>query len=127
LGLFAGADLAEGSFVGEYVGLVRTHANNAVRGGGRHDPYGLHYPSAHPDGTEISAAAFGNVIRCINHVAAPLANAAFVCVNHRGMLRVVCLSSGGGSGGGVARGAQLLVDYGANYWLAAGARPFEGL
>lgn len=86
LGLFATDAIAALEFLGEYAGVVKVHADGA----NQFDPYGISYPSVYEGGDlYVSAAEYGNVIRCINHSGRP--NARFVPMVHGGILRIFCV------------------------------------
>ena len=76
----------------------------------------MSYPSTHERKLFISAAEFGNVLRCINHSAA----AHNVCTVPvfcplSGITQVAVVASAD-----IAKGGQLLLDYGPAYWRLDG-------
>ena len=78
--------------------------------------YAMSYPSTHERKLFISAAEFGNVLRCINHSAA----AHNVCTVPvfcplSGITQVAVVASAD-----IAKGGQLLLDYGPAYWRLHG-------
>jgi SET domain-containing protein len=113
-GLFSLQDLAVGDLVGEYAGVIQTAVDappeEKVDGHYLSD-YAWNYPDELPDGTEfeVNALREGNELRFANHSARPnlavdhtLVDGLFVTFFR--VLRPV------------ARGEQLTVDYGEEYW-----------
>ncbi|RHY28361.1 hypothetical protein DYB32_008761 [Aphanomyces invadans] len=85
MGLFATQDIPPNTLLGEYTGVVH------VDRGGAFDNYGLAYPSTYEHGNMcISAAEYGNAMRCINH-SSTHPNAAFTSAVCTGILRMLCV------------------------------------
>lgn len=86
LGLFAMVDIAQLEFLGEYTGVLQVQSAHADH----FDAYGVCYPSVYEGGDlYVSAAEYGNAIRCINHSFSP--NARFVPMTHDGVLHIFCV------------------------------------
>lgn len=86
LGLFAVADIAALTFLGEYTGVLQVHHDGAQT----FDAYGVSYPSVYEHGDlYVSASEYGNAIRCINHSFSP--NARFVPMIQGGILHIFCV------------------------------------
>ena len=116
LGLYALDGLRASSLVGEYAGELVPLAPGAPL-----DPYGCRYPTRVPAAL-VSARAWGNAMRLVNHAPRARANAAFEYVHHGGLLRVVIVATRD-----VAPGEQILADYGPDYWRAHGDAPVVDL
>jgi SET domain-containing protein len=113
-GLFAAEPLAEGALVGEYTGVIQENSDappEYLVDGHYLSDYSWNYPDELPDGTEfeVNALREGNELRFANHSSTPnmavdhtLVDGLFVT-----FFRVVRP---------VARGEQLTVDYGHEYW-----------
>lgn len=103
LGLFAMAEIPQGTVLGEYTGVLsrRVSEDDGVYG------YGL--PVVDPD-LVINAKDFGNLCRLINHSEDEW-NAELITVHHEGMLHVVCRVVSD-----IVAGQQVLIHYGARYW-----------
>lgn len=86
LGLFATDEIPPLEFLGEYTGVLQVHATHADQ----FDAYGVCYPSVYEGGDlYVSAAEYGNAMRCINHSFSP--NARFVPMTHDGILHIFCV------------------------------------
>jgi len=110
-GLFADADFEEGTFVGEYVGLVREQSVlNRV------SDYAFRYPILDELGRflEVDAEYHGNHTRLINHSSRPNLNVKTAFVD--GLFHVILITNRP-----IGRGEQFAYDYGKNYWLVRGA------
>mmetsp|Transcript_62931 Transcript_62931/g.147680 ORF Transcript_62931/g.147680 Transcript_62931/m.147680 type:complete len:253 (-) Transcript_62931:129-887(-) len=105
LGLFATQRIAKGTFLGEYTGVLirRTCEEDGV--------YGFSLPVVDPD-LVVDASKFGNLCRLINHSDEGW-NAELTSVHHDGLLHVVCRTVRN-----IAVHEQVLIHYGARYWLA---------
>jgi hypothetical protein len=80
-GIFASTNISNGSFIGEYVGILEPSLTCTS--------YSLNYPCL--DGMhQINAQICGNIIRLMNH--SPNPNCTFQIVSHEGMLHVICVS-----------------------------------
>ena len=108
--------LAAASLVGEYAGELVPLAPGAPL-----DAYSCRYPTRVPAAL-VSARAWGNAMRLVNHAPRARANAAFEYVHHGGLLRVVIVATRD-----VAPGEQILADYGPDYWRAHGDAPVVDL
>lgn len=102
-GLFCETFIKEGSFIGEYVGILKASSKCCPP-----SRYSLLYPSSDGD-YEIDALEYGNEIRFINHSNKP--NAKFMQIFHNGIVHIVCVSLID-----IVAGSELLVDYGPSYW-----------
>lgn len=106
-GLFAGQDLAEGDFVGEYTGevrrLSRLHPDNNV--------YCMHYPTRFLSYNYymVDSLKWGNETRFINHSDKP--NLTPVCLMDRGLLHLVLFANQP-----IKKGRELTFNYGAHFW-----------
>lgn len=106
-GVFADADLSEGTYIGEYTGIVR----RLYRKNPDHNAYCLHYPTRWWSFNYyvIDALQAGNIMRFANHSDRP--NMQPLCGVDRGLLRMVFVTNKR-----VAKGEQLTFDYGADFW-----------
>lgn len=107
-GLFANRDISEGSFVGEYSGVVR----RLYRKKPETNDYSFHYPSRFWSWKYyvIDAQQQGNYMRYINHRDDP--NLVPKCLVDRGILHHVFFASKK-----IHKGDQLTFDYGKDYWM----------
>ena len=114
-GLFAGADLDPGAFVGEYTGRVESRSVFRSK-----NPYRCAYPSGPHDHVFINAREVGNLMRFVNHGAGPAANVVWkeVYTPSDGRFHIVMVVAGSAADetGGIPMGSQILVDYGPSYW-----------
>lgn len=108
-GVFAARNLAAGTFLGEYTGIVLATQNPGA--------YSLNYPCL-DGGHEISAADTGNLMRLINHSATP--NSSFQRVFHESIIHTVVRTTAG-----VAADEQICVDYSPSYWKGRGITPMD--
>jgi hypothetical protein len=126
-----GGGLRAGTVVCEYAGLLSALVPPSLA-----SSYAVAYPAVSAEGKAMTldAAQLGNVGRLINHSSTP--NCAFAVAwltddadgprpidspedaLHLGLPRVLVLATED-----VAEGAQLFVDYGAEYWRARGRAP----
>lgn len=106
-GLFAGRDLEEGCFVGEYTGVVR----QLSRLHPDHNAYCMHYPTRFFSWNYYMVDSFqeGNETRFINHSDTP--NLTPVCLMDRGLLHLVFLANQH-----IKKGKELTFNYGADFW-----------
>jgi len=106
-GAFAGQDLAPGTFVGEYTGLVR----RLYRLHPDHNGYCFHYPTRFFSWKYymVDALKEGNLLRFVNHSDEPTLEP--LCLVDRGLLHLAFRTKGL-----IKRGAQLTFDYGTDYW-----------
>lgn len=106
-GLFAEEEIGEGSFVGEYTGIVR---QNNRRYFAPINHYCYRYPVLDEIGRDfVIDATQGNVTRFINHSSVP--NLQPVHVFDEGFYHLIFLSLRP-----IQRGEQFCYDYGRNYW-----------
>ena len=117
LGLFATAALPAATFVGEYAGVLRND-EDMQRNDATDLSFSCFYASCFEPGMRLDALTYGNVVRCINHGSGAARNVEFRQVVQHGMVRVAALTTRP-----VARGEQLLVDYGTRYWTRSGYEP----
>lgn len=108
LGLFASQPMAEGTFIGEYTGVLR---RQRVRGDD--STYSFALPVVDPD-LVVCAAQYGNLCRLMNH-SDDAWNAELIAVHHEGLPHVVCRLARE-----VAAGDQILINYGKKYWTVRG-------
>jgi hypothetical protein len=85
-GVCAEADIPEGTYIGEYVGLVSTVTETITR----ENHYNFQYPSCE-GGLEINGREVGNITRFINHSTTP--NAAFHAISLDDIMHVICVRS----------------------------------
>jgi uncharacterized protein len=106
-GLFAGQDLEEGAFVGEYTGLVR-HLDRLHPD---YNAYCFHYPTRFFSWNYyvIDASQEGNETRFINHSDVP--NLRPICLVDRNLLHLVFLASQP-----ISKGSELTFNYGTDFW-----------
>lgn len=107
-GAFAEEDMAEGTFIGEYTGIVR----RLYRSRRDQNPYCFHYPSKWWSCKcfMIDAMHEGNLTRFINHSADP--NLHPLCLVDRNLLHQVLVANRH-----IKKGEQLTFDYGEDYWM----------
>jgi hypothetical protein len=106
-GLFATDAIASGTFIGEYVGVVKRVSSCENKG-----PASAYSANYGTDGsTEICAYEYGNVIRFVNHSDSP--NCTFRKVTIDDMQHVLVMTEED-----VSAGEQLSVSYGLSYWQA---------
>ncbi len=106
-GLFAAEEIAAGSYVGEYTGLVRKNERNYFQ---PLNSYCYEYPVPDEIGRSyVIDATAGHLTRFINHSAAP--NLRPVHVFHDGCFHLIFLALQD-----IKKGAQLSYHYGNNYW-----------
>lgn len=106
-GAFAAKEIAEGSFVGEYTGVVRRiDTSNPDL-----NDYCFHYPTKLWSRTifVIDAGKEGNAMRFVNHSDTP--NLKPYCFVERRLLHLCFLASRK-----ILEGEQLTFDYGNHYW-----------
>lgn len=107
-GLYAGSDLDEGTYIGEYVGYVRPK-----RLWNQQSEYLYRYPTRVLDAVkpmQIDAKKQGNYTRFINHSDSP--NLDTFIVLDRQTLRV-CFQANKS----IKEGEQLFLNYGSEYWI----------
>lgn len=107
-GAFAEEDIAEGSFVGEYTGVVR----RLYRKHPDQNPYCFHYPTKlwSMKTYTVDSMREGNLIRFFNHSNKP--NLLPFCAVDRGLLHLVFVAACD-----ISKGEQLTFDYGEDYWM----------
>lgn len=103
-GLFARVPITTGVYVGSYCGVVAEAS--------AFDRYAMSYPSTSERRLFVSAAEYGNVMRCINS-STDRQNVATIPVFEpvSGIVYIAVVASHD-----IAEGAQLFFDYGATYW-----------
>ncbi|CAE8595237.1 unnamed protein product [Polarella glacialis] len=109
LGLFAQVAILANSCLGEYTGVVRQRRQE------EDDNYSYALPVVEPD-LVVCARDYGNLCRLINHSDDGW-NAELLSVHHEGLLHVVCRVARA-----IAAGEQILIHYGARYWLPESRR-----
>lgn len=109
LGLFTTAGIPEGSFIGEYTGCMM-HRRSEEDG-----EYGFSLPIIDPDFV-INARHYGNLCRLVNHSDTGW-NSEVVVVHHEGLLHAVLRAARK-----IEAGEQILMNYGAHYWLPESRR-----
>lgn len=106
-GLFAEEEIAEGSYVGEYTGVVRKNDRRYFES---LNNYLYEYPVPDEIGrNHVIDATQGNLTRFINHSSIP--NLKPVHVYHDGFYHLVFLAIQP-----IKKGDQLSYDYGETYW-----------
>ncbi len=106
-GLFAEEDLKEGSYVGEYTGIIRRNDRRYF------EPLN-NYCYAYPILDEIERnfvidATQGNLTRFINHSSSPNLEPTYVF--YEGFYHLIFLATGK-----IRKGEQLFYNYGGTYW-----------
>lgn len=114
LGLFAGEDLGEGALVGEYSGVIQPSSDappDQLIDGHYLSDYAWNYPDELPDGSEfeINALLEGNELRFANHAREPNMAVDHTLVDGLFVTFFRTIRA-------VAKGEQLTVDYGEEYW-----------
>lgn len=106
-GLFSSSIISEGSYLGEYCGVVLSIERES-----RCEPprYSVEYPCC-DNGFEINASEYGSLMRFINHSTSP--NAEFRHIYHSNIAHVICVCTRE-----IPVDTQITVDYGASYWEA---------
>ena len=106
-GLFAASPLAKGSYIGEFVGLVR----RLYRLHPDPNPYCFHYPTRFCSlrYMVIDALQTGNETRFINHGNRP--NLSPLWVVNRNLLHLLFFANTD-----IAEGSELTYDYGPDFW-----------
>lgn len=106
-GLFAAADLFEGTYVGEFTGQVR----RLYRSKPQKNAYCFHYPTRFWSWhyTIVDALKEGNETRFINHSDTP--NLQPLCLCERSLLHLVFVAKQN-----IPAGTQLTYDYGPDFW-----------
>lgn len=107
-GVFAEVDIREGSFIGEYTGIVR----RLYRKHPDHNAYCFHYPTClwSIKYYAVDALRDGNLLRFINHSDRP--NLYPLCAVDRGLLHQIFVAKRL-----IRKGEQLTFDYGEDYWV----------
>lgn len=106
-GVFAESSIDEGSYVGEYTGLVRKFCRFKPEP----NAYCFHYPTRFWSTKlfVVDALHEGNIMRFVNHSDIP--NLTPVCMVDRGLTHIVFMATRH-----ISEGEQLTIDYGENYW-----------
>lgn len=106
-GLFARKDLPEGTFIGEFTGIVR----QLYRSNPDQNEYCFHYPTKFWSWnyTIIDALHEGNETRFINHSDTPNLNP--ICLCEKKLLHIVFVTNSF-----VKAGTQLTYNYGKDFW-----------
>ncbi len=115
LGLFAAADLEEGTFVGEYAGLIRRAGSTRPRplpDGGFASDYAWSYPRLRwfSPSLDVDARTAGNALRFINHSFHPAAEADHTALPDEPWTIFFRLIRP------VSAGDEITIDYGEEYW-----------
>ena len=115
LGLFAAADLEEGTFIGEYAGLIRRAGSTRpvpVPGGGYASDFAWGYPRLRriSPALEVDARTAGNALRFVNHSFHPVAEADHTALPEESWTVFFRLIRS------VSAGSEITVDYGEEYW-----------
>ncbi len=106
-GAFAGADLAEGAWIGEYTGVVRENDRRYLE---PMNHYCYEYPVPDAIGRSfVIDATQGNLTRFINHSREPNIQPKYAF--KEGMYHCIFLALGP-----IAKEEQLTFDYGQSYW-----------
>ena len=107
-GVFAARSLRAGEFIGEYGGVLRKRLRIDQK-----NSYCFHYAIAEDSFLpyNIDAREQGGITRWINHSFTP--NLLTTLATFNGVTHIVLLT-----GKPIPKGAQLLYDYGPNYWAS---------
>jgi hypothetical protein len=108
-GVFSEQSISQGTYIGEYVGLVSSVEETIPNS----SHYNFQYPSLDA-GLQINAREYGNVVRFINHSATP--NVAFVSVKFGEIMHIVCISTAHN----IPPQQQLTANYGDAFWVHKG-------
>lgn len=115
-GAFAGEDLVEGAWIGEYTGVVRENDRRYLE---PMNHYCYEYPVPDAIGRSyVIDATQGNLTRFINHSREPNLKPKYAF--KEGMYHCIFLALRP-----IAKGSQLTYDYGQSYWYVR--EPPEGL
>jgi len=111
-GLFAEEEIAQGSYVGEYTGIVRRNDRRYFES---MNNYCYEYPVDDEIGRSfVIDATQGNLTRFINHSSRP--NLKPIHVFYGGYYHLIFVALRP-----IQKGEQLCFDYGENYWYLRGA------
>lgn len=115
-GLFAEADFIPGTYIGEYVGIVRPISRNHLE----RSAYLFHYPTKwwSKDCYAIDSMSEGNLMRFLNHSNMP--NVKPVCLVNQNLLHIVFIADQH-----IPCGSQLTFNYGSNYRIKSGSLPMN--
>jgi hypothetical protein len=106
-GLFAEEEISQGSYVGEYVGIVRKNDRRYTE---PLNHYCYEYPVPDSIGRHfVIDATQGNLTRFINHSYTP--NLQPIHVFYEGYYHLIFIAMAD-----ISKGTQLSYDYGKNYW-----------
>lgn len=110
-GLYSTSNLPEGSFIGEYTGLICE--NNSYY---KMKNYLFRYPFDEINGKRLSidAEPHGNLTRFINHSFHP--NLTPIHAFHNGLYHVILIANKS-----IKKGEQFTYSYGHSYWYLRGA------
>lgn len=106
-GVFADENLEEGSFIGEYTGIVR----KLSRFKEEETTYCVHYPTSFFSlhNRIIDSYQGGNILRFVNHSDIPNLYSENIVINK--VIHVIFLTNQR-----IEKGTQLTIDYGPDYW-----------
>lgn len=112
-GLYSSVDISEGTFIGEYTGLISHHTPYY-----KMSNYCFQYPILQTEKhLSIDAENYGNLTRFINHSFTP--NLQILHAFHHGLYHVILVASRS-----IKQGEHLTYNYGHGYWYLRGA-PFD--
>lgn len=117
-GVFAKGPIPSGSFIGEYLGVVRKRRGRKDRSNDYTFEYAIGEWIRNP--FIIDAKEKGNITRLINHSKEP--NLESVSVYADGKMHIILIAIKP-----IPKGAQLTYDYGATYWKKRQARLLDNV
>ena len=106
-GLVSLKTILEGEFIGEYTGIVRRHKRSLDKKNSYCFEY--HIKDKKRSLFTIDAKLYGNIIRFVNHSAAP--NITSYGAYSKGLLHVILVANTK-----IEKGEELTYDYGPIYW-----------
>lgn len=111
-GLFSREKIVKGQFIGQITGKIER-----VEGDSRDGSYALIYRGMTPTFI-LNCLEMSNSLRFLNHSKAD--NALTLCLFYEGLCRTILIAEKD-----IQKGDQILLDYGADYWVDMGIEPID--